>query len=93
MTAQGGFAMPLPTFNYAVAVVPDDAVNFVPPDGWPDGICQSLYVGTAGTVRVVFRDGKTCDYTAVSGGTLFVSAKRVNSAGTSASGIVAQYFV
>ncbi len=85
--------MPLPTFNFARTITPSDTVNFVPPDGWAEGVCQSLFVGGAGVVRVVFRNDLTCDYTAAASSTLFVSAKRVNATGTTATLINAQYMI
>lgn len=79
-------------YTKAVAITPSDTVNFVN-QGTSDLCCSSIYVGGAGVVQVVFQDGSVAAYTAVAGGTLDVKAKRVNSTGTTATLLLAQYHV
>lgn len=69
----------------AVAVTPHDSTNFA------RGVCDRLFVGTGGTVTVVFSDDSTCQYTVADGTWMLVRAKRVNSTGTTATAIVAEY--
>ncbi len=77
-----------PVYNFAAAVVKHDTNDF------PNGPCQALYVGGAGDIVVVFPDGRTCTFTAVAAGTLIpLTAKRVNSTGTTATNMVALYQV
>lgn len=73
----------------AVAITKSDTVNIPGPDNRLT--CDTIYCGGAGVVRVVFQDGSTADYTVTAGTTLFVNAKRVNSTGTDATLLIAQY--
>jgi hypothetical protein len=76
-------------YTLARAITASDTVNFV------DGVCDAIWVGSIGggaVVRVVSQNGLTTDYTCVAGSILNVSAKRVNSTGTTASSLVAMYF-
>lgn len=79
------------SFNKAIAITKSNTANFAEVDGRT--CCDAIYVGVGGTVTVVFEDDSTCQYVGVAGGTLYVKAKRVNSTGTAATDMVAQYFV
>ncbi len=50
---------------------------------------RSLYIGVAGTLRVTRLDGAVIDFPAVVTGPLPIWVKRVHTAGTSATGIMA----
>lgn len=76
-------------YNKAVAITKSDSVNF--PE--VDGPCASVFVGGAGVVVVVFEDDSTASFTCVAGEILPVRAKRVNSTNTTATLMVALYFV
>lgn len=78
-----------PRFNKAVAIVASDTVDFVN-QGLSRKLCDSIYVGGAGVVPVVFEDGTVVNYTAIAGGTLHVAARRVNATNLTASLLVAQ---
>ncbi len=79
------------SFNKAIEITKSNTANFAEVDGRT--CCDAIYVGVGGTVTVVFEDDSTCQYVGVAGGTLYVKAKRVNSTGTAATDMVAQYFV
>lgn len=71
-------------------VTPHDSTNFT------FGICKGIRVGTGGDVAVVmFGDGDTGSVTVIpdvlAGETLPVQAIRVNSTGTTATGLTAYY--
>lgn len=69
----------------AVAVTPSDSTNFA-------FEAKALFVGTAGNVVVVMRDGVACTFTNVQAGQILpVRCTRVNSTNTTASNIVALY--
>jgi hypothetical protein len=71
--------------NWA-AVTPSDSANITPPNP------RALFVGTAGNVAVVNKDGVATTFKNVaSGQVLDVQAVRVNSTNTTASDIVALY--
>lgn len=66
----------------AFAITPDDAGDLI-------YVTRALYVGTAGDVSVVMRDGGTVVFTNVNGGTtLPCCVSRVMATGTTASGLV-----
>lgn len=70
------------------AVTASDSVNFT------DGACRSLWIAVGGDVAVVGLDGAATTIEDVPSGTVLpVAAKRVNSTGTTATGIVALYGV
>ena len=69
----------------AFAITKDDAVNFA------QGACNGIWVGGAGIVVAVFEDNTTASFTCVAGSFLPVRAKRVNSAVTTATLMVALY--
>lgn len=64
-------------YNRAEAVTKSDAADI------PGGLTDALYVGTGGTMTVVFQDDSTCAMT-VAAGLLPIRVKRVNNTGTAA---------
>ena len=78
-----------PAVTYA-AITPSDTVDLT------KGVCDSIYVGTAGDVAVVDRDGTAVTFGAVPAGTVLpVKALRVNATNTASgagrTGLVALY--
>lgn len=73
-----------------VAVTASDTANFLDKDG---AVCDALIVAVAGNVVVVWENGATSTLGAAAGIPLKVRAKRVNSTNTTATGIVALYYV
>jgi hypothetical protein len=70
----------------AFPIVKSDTVNFT------QGPCRAIRIGGAGDVNVVFIDDTTCIFPAcLAGETIAVNAKRVNSASTTATLMVAMY--
>jgi len=65
------------------AVTPSDAVNL-------QEIPISLYIGTAGSLKVTMYDDSVVSYPAIAAGRHNLRVKRVWATGTSASGIVAE---
>jgi hypothetical protein len=72
-------------FNYFRAIATSDTVDL------PDGESDAIYVGGAGVVVAVRKDGTTVNFTAVAGGILPIKAKRVNATSTTATLLVALY--
>lgn len=68
----------------AAAVTPNDATDL-------SEVTLSLYVGTAGTLKVTMNDGSVVTYPAIAAGRHHLRVKRVWATGTSATGIVAEY--
>lgn len=68
----------------AAAVTPNDSTNLTE-------TTVSLYIGTAGTLKVSFEDGSTATYAAIAAGRHPLRVNRVWSTGTSATNIVAEY--
>ena len=68
----------------AEAVTPSDTVDL-------SETSTSLYVGTAGTLKVSFEDGTTVIYAAIAAGRHPLRVKRVWATGTSASNITAEF--
>lgn len=68
----------------AEAVTPSDTVDL-------SETATSLYVGTAGTLKVSFEDGTTVTYAAIAAGRHPLRVKRVWATGTSASNITAEF--
>lgn len=68
----------------AAAVTPNDATDLAE-------VTLSLYIGTAGTLKVTMFDGSVVTYAAIAAGRHPLRVKRVWSGGTSATGIVAEY--
>lgn len=54
-------------------------------------VTRAIYVGGAGTVRAVDINGRTCDFLCVAGTILPISARRIQSAGTDATSMVAMF--
>ena len=77
----------LQSFNRYASITKSDTVDF------PDGVCDAIYVGTAGVVVVVREDGTAVPFTAVAGGILPVKARRVNNTDTVPTLMVALYQV
>lgn len=66
----------------AFAIVPSNTVNFA-------ARARAFYVGVGGDVTVVNSDGTTCLFTGVGQGSIIpVECIRINSTGTTASGLV-----
>ena len=69
-----------------MAITKSDTVDFA------KGECRGIYVGGAGDVNVVFRDGSVAVFSSVPAGSILpVFATRVNSASTSATVMLALY--
>ena len=68
----------------AAAVSPNDATDLAE-------ITTSLYIGTAGTLKVTMMDDSVVSYAAVVAGRHPLRVKRVWANGTSATGIVAEF--
>lgn len=68
-----------------VEVTPSDTEDL-------DQISRTIYIGSAGNLRLTAKDGTTATYTNLPAGTfLTVRARRVFATGTTASGIVSMY--
>ncbi len=81
-------------YNKGVAITKSDTINFdgsVSVSGGNVKPCDAIYVGTAGTIAVVWQDGSVSETTAPSGALLPFAAIRVNNANTAAAGMVALY--
>lgn len=78
-------AQVLQSFNRFASITKSDTVDF------PDGVCDAVYVGTAGVVVVVREDNVAVPFTAVAGGILPVRARRINSTSTVPTLMVALY--
>ena len=78
-----------PRYNKWLAITKSDTVDF--PNLGGSILCDAIYVGGAGIVVAVAEDGSTAEFTAVAGEILPIAAKRVNSATTSATLMVALY--
>lgn len=71
--------------DFGSAVTPSDSTNL------PNGDCVALYIGTAGTLRVMCVNGRDLTFAATVAGVLPLKVRRVYSTGTSATNIVAMY--
>jgi hypothetical protein len=78
-------------YNFALAITKSDTVNF--PLGVNGGLCDAIYVGGAGIVVAVLQNDATVAFTCIAGQTLLIKAKRVNSTTTTATVMVAMYYV
>lgn len=67
----------------AYAVTPDDSNDL-------SEMTLSLYISTAGTLKVTMLDGSVVSYAAIAAGRHPLRVKRVWATGTSATGIVAE---
>jgi hypothetical protein len=72
------------THKNAVAVTPSDTVKLAKTSA-------HLYIAGAGTLTVLTAGGQTVQFTATAGGVIPISVQRVNSTGTTATGIVSLY--
>jgi len=63
------------------AITPSDTINFTTPP-------REIVVGGAGTVAIVEQDDTVVSYTVVAGQRITDYCKRVNSTGTTATGLV-----
>ena len=68
----------------AAAVTPNDSTDL-------NEITTSIYVGTAGTLKVTMVDGSVVTYGAIAAGRHPLRVKRVWATGTSATNIVAEF--
>jgi hypothetical protein len=76
----------------SVAADPASGVQTVALDTNMSPVSRGLYVGVPGDIAVVASDGSSATFTNVPGGTVLpVRVRRVNSSGTTASGLVALY--
>jgi hypothetical protein len=85
-----------PAQNAGITNPADDGVPIAPVDDLTDltdGVCSSLYIGVAGTLRVTTRAGAVRNYPAVAAGVLPIRVKKVHQTGTSATGIIALYHI
>ncbi len=71
--------------GFFASITKSDTVDF------PDGICDAIYVGTAGVVQVVRWDNVVVPFTCAAGAILPVKARRVNSTSTDPTLMVALY--
>ena len=74
-------------YDNAVPVTPSDTVDL------PDGVCNALYIGTSGYVKITAADGGVAEFKAVPVGILKVRARRVwaTATGSIATDMVALY--
>lgn len=86
-------------YNRAIAITKSDTINLDgttysanPTGGYKPIPCDAIWVGTGGTMTVVFEDGSTAAFTAATG-IVPVKAIRVNSTGTAAALMLALYYV
>lgn len=80
-------------YNQNIAVVPDDATNLLP-FTTQQLLTWAIYVGVTGDVVTVAQDGSLVTWKAVPAGTFLpVAVKRVNGSGTTATNLVACYWV
>jgi hypothetical protein len=85
----------LPYSRWA-AITKSDTINFdasVSTSGQAVKPCHAIYVGGAGIVVAVAQDGSTAQFTAVAGQLLPISAIRVNSTTTTATLMIALYYL
>ena len=69
------------TYKNAVAIAPHNTTLL-------DQQVACIYVTGAGTVTVLTANDQVVQFTAVAGGTIPIQVKRINSTGTTATGIV-----
>ncbi len=83
--------MNLSPYNRFAAIFPHDTIANPDLAATPP---EAIYVGGAGSVRAVMSTGGTVDFLAVPAGTILpIAVVRVNSTGTTATGLVALYTV
>ena len=74
-------------YNVFEDITKSDTVNFV------RGLCDAIYVGGAGIVVVIDTNDTAHSFTCIAGQVLPVRAKRVNSTTTTATLMIALYYV
>lgn len=79
------------SYKGGVAVTPSDTVNITFPSG--TNYSRAIAIATAGTVSAVMSDGSVLAFTAAQlpAGIHKLAVKRINSTGTTATGIIALY--
>jgi hypothetical protein len=82
------------SYDRAVAITKSDTVNIAPPAGRVPPCCDAIYVGGSGDIAVVFSNDQAVTFIGALAGTIIpVAAKRVNSANTSATDLLALFNV
>ena len=74
-------------FNYGAAVTKSNETDIVMPAG--KALTNGIFVGTAGTITVVWESGATSAFEVAAGTLLPIAIKRVNDTGTDMTDIVA----
>jgi hypothetical protein len=74
-------------FNYGKAVTRHNSTDIVQPAG--KALTDGIFVGTAGTITVVFQDDSTVAFEVAAGTLLPIAIKRVNETNTDMTDIVA----
>ncbi len=78
------------SYQGGVAVTPSDTVNITFPTGTPYG--RAIYVDVTGDVAALMADGTTVTFADVAAGVFHkIGVKRINSTGTTATGIKVMY--
>ena len=80
-------------YNVARPITASDSANIESDSLGQFGLTDAIYVGGAGVVAVVFQDNTVQNFTCVAGQILPVKAKRVNSTNTTASLLLALFYV
>ena len=75
-------------YNVWRPVTPSDTTDL------PDGLTNALWIGSGGDVAAVMQNGQVQVFAAVPAGAWMpLTVKRINASGTTATGIIALYFV
>lgn len=78
------------SFQGGILITPSDTVNIVFPVGTPYG--RAIYVDVTGDITALMADGSTLTFSDVTGGIFHkIGVKRINSTGTTATGIKVMY--
>lgn len=79
------------SYQGGVEVTPSDTVNITFPSGTT--FSRAIAIDTAGTISAVMADGSVLDFTEnqLTAGIQKLAVKRINSTGTTATGIIALY--
>jgi hypothetical protein len=80
----------IPRYNLYAPITKSDTVDF--PLVAQRTLCDAIWVGGAGIVVAIQEDGTAVNFTAVAGSIIPIAAKRVNSATTTATLLVALYW-
>lgn len=78
-------------YNYGAAVTKSNDTNIVQPAG--KVLTDAIFVGTAGTLTVVFQNGATAAFECAAGQLLPIGVVRVNETGTDMTDIVALWAI